>query len=633
MPAASGGNPAPHSTHGAPASSSTPARHPATIVVGLLCVLGGVLILGVRSDRWQAFFGYGPSAAARPFAESPEASTSDAGTVIAPRADPQSWFQRLHRATIQEFGDVLLSERSQMLTGIGVFLLGGAVLGAAFFPFLVTTALLALSLWESVLLTQVPLSAGWLALVTVALGFCFHAPARTGPLPMRGVIGVLCVAAGGLLIYTGGVPWSRLAGMIGRGTDEFFRTWGDLCTWGVVLTLTGVGVGVARSRRASFMNAVMLTALAVFCVRTAMVVAPTFTDLPAAASRPVESVSLSNVPLWRWLIAGDLVLLVGVLLYQSRGFGLLTIAFAAAWMLVAVEAHRSIGTLSAMRAISDHMVVQMGPNPLANWGLPIGPGGDASTPPARHPQRVSGAAPAPQWSRASGMSDEEIERGKESLRQAINRAQRQAEFREATAGVWIIASAVLAGLIAAGGLAQYSSHPLYRALMPQAIWVGCAAAVAWLVMRAPPDSGESVLSQALEWLQSRQRGLFLWTVFGATLALAAPFALRRGADARNWSALAVGAVFLGTVLSLGAIAILIRFGGFSALPTWVYITVAAGQSSLAWLLMLRAQLGDDGFVDSPPVPEEVPAIPDAARRGADRADRPERAPRPVAAAG
>jgi hypothetical protein len=158
--------------------------------------------------------------------------------------------------------------------------------------------------------------------------------------------------------------------------------------------------------------------------------------------------------------------------------------------------------------------------------------------------------------------------------------------REFTAFGWITLTAALAGLIGVSGLSSLSHDPVVRNWMSHGLWLLFGATVAAIWFLSPPMQGENFGTWFTDWMQSRHKAALTWLVFLGTAAVAGSWALREQASSIAWRRVSIGAIFAGTALSLIAIAVLIFFGGFSPLPTWVYCAVAVGQSSLAWAILM-----------------------------------------------
>jgi hypothetical protein len=75
-------------------------------------------------------------------------------------------------------------------------------------------------------------------------------------------------------------------------------------------------------------------------------------------------------------------------------------------------------------------------------------------------------------------------------------------------------------------------------------------------------------------------------LFLGAMALAAGFSLKPTSLALSWVDLSIACIFCGTMFTLLAAAILIRFGNFPKLPAWIYLVITLGQSSLAWALLM-----------------------------------------------
>ena len=533
--------------------SRTPRRPASVLVLGFLLTVGGAVVIAQSTPQWRTMVtGWSENVAAL--------------------AKLFGWTTAVDALHLRP-GAVLFEPRTQTLVGAGAVVLGGAALGAGFFPALFSAALVAAVGWCLSTLTGVTISPAWIGILAAAIAYLFHAPAGTRGLASRGVVGTLLILTAGLAARFGWMRWTVLAERIGGNATEFFAAWGDVCTWGLVLAVTAVGVAIARQRRLRFVNAALLCALAWQCITSGMSKWVYFPTL-GASGKSIETIEMANVPVWRWVIAGELVLLVWVLLYQTRGFGMLNFAFALLWLVGGIAVSKQVGTLSAARALGEvmSMAAATAATPAAsstgfgNIGLPTGSLAPGSTAP-----RLQGGEV-----RNSGVSN--ASKSNAMLVTGI--------YRETTVLVWLLLIAILAGLIAVAGLAWMSPDPTYRRIAILALWSSVALAGGWLWAQAPRASDQPWLSWLGDWTQPRNARFAVSFISLVTAALTGPFALSRSASVSAWRMVSILSVFFGTGLSLVAVTMLIRMGGFSPLPTWTYVAIAAGQSSLAWLLMM-----------------------------------------------
>ncbi len=419
--------------------------------------------------------------------------------------------------------------------------------------------------------------------VSLALGYLIHTAPRVAPPSIRGIIGLLVVALAGLGTVHGWYEAAivSLGPKLGSGIAEFVSQWGEECTWAVVLILTAVGAASSRTKPIYFLNAILLGSLAYYCVLSGMEQMVEFPEF----GRSLPDVTWENVELWRWVAAGELVLLSMILLYQALGIGGFTLATAFAWMFMALSLYGSLGSFSCLRilssAVSGHWAGSSGTvgtttNPLSGIGMPFQPEGNGLT--TTKPE-ISPAT----TSRTSGR----MMQTSNSPASANPGLVRQQTVGEVTRQVWLLLTAILAGVIGITGLRMLSLPLGLRLLLLCGFWVATALGLAFLVSIAP-DRGEAKLGQWLMlWTQSKCHVYGVWVAFIATMAVAGSWAMLDKGAADAWAQASIYTIFGGTLLSLMGVAILIRFGGFPPLPIWTYVAIAVGQSYLAWVLLMH----------------------------------------------
>ena len=165
-------------------------------------------------------------------------------------------------------------------------------------------------------------------------------------------------------------------------------------------------------------------------------------------------------------------------------------------------------------------------------------------------------------------------------------AGRRQVFRSVAGMVGVI-TAVLAGVIAAAGLQMMFLHlsgAQWLALVLSLAFVAGGVALAWVWPKDPTQSWEAWFAN---FKYSAYHPHAIWLLFLGTMAASSFSSLRPGSRPKAWAHAAIACILLGTMTTFVCMAILIQFGGFSQLPAWVYIVVAVGQSSMAWVLLVR----------------------------------------------
>jgi hypothetical protein len=152
-------------------------------------------------------------------------------------------------------------------------------------------------------------------------------------------------------------------------------------------------------------------------------------------------------------------------------------------------------------------------------------------------------------------------------------------------------TAILAAVIGVSGLQSLWPGAGYRRSVTIALWVGLAVSLTALWQSQPKEAGQSWLSWLSDWSQSHYKLHVVWLMFLGTMAVAGAWALRRDSRARTWLHASVVCAFLGTAVTLVGLAMLSRFGGVEPMQeVWKYGAIAAGQSSIAWILLMYLNL-------------------------------------------
>lgn len=530
--------------------------------IGLLLLIAGVALGTVSHATWLSIItlGQGIEAAAQP--------ATDAWLTNRP------W----------------TAESARWLASIVLGLLGLSCLRARALSAVVTAALFAVAAYTCDILTGGKLR--WLAasvfgdaspryvlpIVSAIFGYVVHAALTKEGASLRGVIGLLIVAAAALGTINGWYDWTPLINKLGPNAADAMKDWGVESTWATVLILTALGVAASRTKPVFLLVALTLGCLAWYCVSSGMTEMRSFPSLAKGDYIPsVEHVSYKNVEPWRWVVAAELGLLAIVLAHMSLGMGVLNVGFALFWMFGGLTVYNSISNMSFIRAISE--------------GAAIGAQHRASTLPTASTDPLSGfglpvAAPTPAGQPIQPVPTSQDEALRQARMRAMQGMQRPVQVREVTPLVWMLSTAVLAGIFAVVGVAMMTSSQNLRLATLCALWLVCGVLCTTLYFLWPKD-----YTTFEGWLAafrySRYHIGVYWIAFLASAGLAGIWALRPTADTAAWVHASAAAILLGTCLSLGAAAILIGFGNFPKLPAWVYIAMTVGQSSLMWALLMR----------------------------------------------
>lgn len=468
-----------------------------------------------------------------------------------------------------------------------LFVMAGALcVGGNPLRFLLDSALFLTTLFVSAVLLQ-PLindaiwrnpSAPWLA-ASACLAICYgaHALGRM-PWPRVGaVIGFVLVALAGVAVAQGYLEYDKIAPRLGAGFSSVVGEWQQEFKWGTVLLLTSIGVVMTRGRMMFFLVALMLGALAYYCIHDGSQKIYEFTEQnwPSIAVR-----DLRFVPTWRWCLAGELALLGLIFLHLSLGVGALTVVFAAAWLGMSVQVDKHIGR----EALLVYSVHSQQPT-----GLPNRPGAIPQR--ESDPTRLPGG---PADLLTGGMGARKPVEDTPQL-PPMTPAQKASALQKDGVRIgivfgWTYLNAIFAGIIAACGLRLLFNDPRDRHWMVIVLWLSFGASLVWLA---------GVWPQTQNW-QSRLSSLVIpknhiyavYFVALAATALFSAFALKMDSRRTTWLKAGVWFTLAGTAMTLISLAMAINFGGMPTMPVWKYVAIAGGQSCMMWVLLLH-QAGRD----------------------------------------
>lgn len=398
------------------------------------------------------------------------------------------------------------------------------------------------------------------------LACLLHAGRPGSALHSRSIVGCALVAVAALAAVKGWYQLEKVTPYLGAPATEFAMRWKQETIWFIMLILVAIGLSFCRIPLAHFLNALVLLALAVHVVNTGYVELRQFPGLSAAAGTPIaiEESSYKNVESYQWAIASTLVLISAFYLYLSMGTGGLCIAFAVAWLAGGLAISQVVGTMSVVRGGYDALGGKSSFNVLGNMGLPTDPAYRFSREDLNRP------VVAPQ------------ERDAVTL-EII----REVSIREVTPFLWILLTALFAGIVAATGFRILMPDPVHRYWLGLAVMMVFGVSLVLLVMVWPKNPAQSWTNWLAAFKLSRYHAHAIWVVFLGAMGIAAAFAMQPGSNAAFWINLSIGFIFVGTMATLFAAAILIHFGNFPKLPAWTYLVIAVAQSSLAWVLMMH----------------------------------------------
>lgn len=428
----------------------------------------------------------------------------------------------------------------------------------------------------------------------LALAALMQSGRRGRTLTAGSVLGFALVALASLGTVKNWYQWETLAARFLPSASEFLSRWGEECTWAVVLILTAVGIVANRARTVHFLNALVLIALAYHCVKTGYAELRTFPELSADASAPIaiEEISMRNVEPWRWMIALELSCLAAVLLHMALGIGVLNLGYAVTLMAAGLAMSHSVGTMSLVRAGNDALGRSAEASPLFNMGLPVTDPRASAQPDLRAPNASSegsnrlGSSPTTQS--LAGRRRPVLTPEQRAAQEALQvRLSQQGAVREIAPFVWILLTAVIAGVVAVTGLRVLIADPRHRSAVAMLLVFafGVAVALLWSVWPRNPHQSWSAWLAAFK--LSRYHAHTVWIIFLGAAAVAGAFALHPNSKLVTWLHASIALVLVGTMASMVAAAMLIQFGNFPQLPVWVYAVVAAAQSSLAWVLLMH----------------------------------------------
>jgi hypothetical protein len=401
---------------------------------------------------------------------------------------------------------------------------------------------------------------------------CFvHAGRQVERVNVVATFGIVLVAMAAMGTVEGWYQWDKIAAVMGPKVSQFLGKWLKEGTWFIVLVLVAVGLACSRTRVTHFLNAILLLALAWHCVQSSYVEMRQFPELSVAAGRKIaiEESSYKNVELYEWVITGTLVILSAIYFHMAMGLGALSVIFAIAWLMAALALSQSVGTMSVVRAGYDALGGKSGLAILGNnMGLPTNavatlPRGPQSRLPARS---------------LSAQAEQDAARFE---------IVREVGIREGTPFLWILLTAVFAGIVAATGFRMLLPEPVHRHWLCMALVLAFGVCLVMLYGNWPRNPDQSWANWLAAFKLSRYHSHAVWVIFIGATALASAFAMQPGSHVAAWINLSIACIFMGTMATLLGAAILIQFGNFPQLPAWIYLVITIAQSSLAWALLMH----------------------------------------------
>lgn len=424
-----------------------------------------------------------------------------------------------------------------------------------------------------------------IAMPAVGLAYLIEAGPKPAGITIRGVLGFgfVLVALVGLVLGFFFLPrWGGSGEVIAKSIQNhgpsylwsepaeatsvwmlsarFVDQWKDVVMWGAALLAASIGAVLCKDKLLRFLSACMITTVAVLLFKSAYVHWHYFPTLGENIA-PQPQWSLGNIELWQWLALAELVIVTAVLVYKSIGAGGLTVAVALLWLCCGLHVDTYAGRLVSVRVLS----------PVAAQKL------SSTTSPTMSAELHKRA------SSNHGPSGGLIFGG--------NRAQlTSADIAGAAAPLgWFYLTCFLIGIITAGGLRMLIRSRDARTWVMCGLWLLFAVLAAYVYWHWP----RAKYADSAEWLVTTltshpiHRMLALALAAGGA-AFFGTWSLRWNSRYHTWLYAAATAIFISTVLSFVALAVMIRWGGFPALPVVTYIVLAVGQSALMWVLLLHA---------------------------------------------
>ncbi|MFQ5411580.1 MAG: hypothetical protein ACE5EC_04760 [Phycisphaerae bacterium] len=289
--------------------------------------------------------------------------------------------------------------------------------------------------------------------------------------------------------------------------------------------------------------------------------------------------SLKNIATWQWVLIGDFVLLSAIMLHLALGVGALTVAFATSWLLLGLQVDKAAWRMAVTRFAAGLAAQQIdrstpsrppasGPaeSVVGNGGMGLPIGGGEVRPAA------TGARPTRPAASIQDLEEQMI--------------------RAVLPFIWVYLTAILAGIIGACGLRLWVERIDVRLWLMCALWLSFGLGVMWLYQHWPryPDQPWSEGQWLIVWITSPYHIQAICLAALGPMAILGGWALRWNSSYQTWLDVAMISIMIGTALSLITMAVLIRYGGFAPKPAWSYAAIAAGQSSIMWVLLMHRSL-------------------------------------------
>lgn len=350
---------------------------------------------------------------------------------------------------------------------------------------------------------------------------------------------------------------------------SFVEQWTDVVMWGAVLLTASIGAVLCRDKLLRFLSAGMIVTLAILLFKSAHV---RWIDFPTLGDNipPQPHWTYGNVELWQWLALVELAIVAAVLIYKSVGAGGLTVVVAMIWLCCGLHVDTYAGRLTTARFLSPTAAQKISSMPI------IPPDGEDGS--------AADSAPANAVTRRAANPMGGVSPGVIMTRE---------EMASAVAGVaapvgWFYLTSFLIGIISVGGLRMLIRGTAARTWVMCALWLLFAVLGAAVYWGWPASQKFDVQGIAMTLASHPIHRTLALALTAGGAAFFGTWALRWNSRYHTWLYAAATAVFIGTILSFIALAVMIRWGGFDALPVESYIVLAVGQSALMWVLLLHA---------------------------------------------
>ena len=521
-----------------PPQDAKPEKRPGSfrLLVGLLATFVGSWLLTLED--------YQPSNLVRKVGPGVVSVFESEGNIAAYSAPTES-----AKETVLDFLTKWQSTLYLAEIGVGLLLLmfAGFCLKRRLFLFFITTVILvtaSLGAMESMAYTP---QLAWIVIGAFVLAYLIQSGTERIMLPPVGMLGYLLIFLSLMATTRHWFDWPAMvdwtsaqwAGFPRADVAGFLNRWGELVTWCIVLTLATLGASFSKGRLLHVLGATLLAVLVMMLLKDARYELVHFPQLGPDV-KPIASNAIANVQGWQWLVLIELTIVCAVLVYRGLGAGGFTVTIAVLWLLAGFQVDSLVGRFM-LGSVSGNIDLTTS-----------GTGASASAPNAINGDIIAAIA----------------------------------------AAIWIYLNAAFAGIIAVCGFRMMFKEAAARWWIGNVLWIVFAMLAMWVYLHWPQYEKFSLLSQIQVLVYYEVHQVVILMVAALTAAVFGVWALRWNSRYDTWLYMAASMVFLGTLASFGALAVMIKYSFLEPLPITSYIALAIGQSSLMWVLLLHVNFRD-----------------------------------------